>query len=71
VGRGCSSTQLANTFCARRDVAFRFSVFARFLLVADERDEKPPTRLIKPLSSFCLSPDIRSRRTRRATRSST
>ena len=29
VGRGCSSTQLANTFCARRDVAFRSSVFAR------------------------------------------
>ena len=29
VGRGCSSTQLANTFCARRDVAFRSSFFAR------------------------------------------
>jgi hypothetical protein len=40
-------------------------------LVADYSDEKPPTRLIKPLSCFCLSPDIRSRRTRRATRSST
>jgi obg-like ATPase 1 len=51
----------------------RFSFFGLRAseLVADERDEKPPTRLIKPLSSFCLSPDIRSRRTRRATRSST
>mmetsp|Transcript_13577 Transcript_13577/g.57086 ORF Transcript_13577/g.57086 Transcript_13577/m.57086 type:complete len:102 (+) Transcript_13577:2-307(+) len=29
VGRGFSSTQLANTFCARRDVAFRSSFFAR------------------------------------------
>ena len=58
VGRGCSSTQLANTRAPRRRFRFRSSRVSS----PPTRDERPPTRLIKPLSSFCLSPDTRSRR---------